>query len=166
MFSMKLAAPVLAGLVLAVTLPGGAAQAAPQHDHAAHAHGTAVAPPAQRWAADATLRDGMGRIHSALEELRHYEMGHMSEAMALDRVGLIEQAASDIFTKCKLTPQADAALHGMLVPLLAAAQTLRQHPQDVAAVAAMRAAVADYPRYFDGPDWTDAAATAAPHDAH
>jgi len=110
-------------------------------------------PPAQRWAADAALRDGMGRIHTALEELRHYEMGHMDATMALDRVGLIEQAAADIFAKCKLASEQDAVLHGILVPLLGAAQKLEADPQDMAQVQAMRKAVADYPRYFDDPGW-------------
>ena len=148
MSSMKLSVVLLGVLAVAP----GAARA--QHDHAAHAHITQpVPPPTQRWAADAALRDGMGRIHTALEELRHYEMGHMDATMALDRVGLIEQAATDIFAKCKLAPAQDAVLHGMLVPLLGAAQKLKADPQDMAQVQAMRDAVADYPRYFDDPDW-------------
>jgi hypothetical protein len=145
---MKLSVVLLGVLAVAP----GAARA--QHDHAAHAHITQpVPPPMQRWAADAALRDGMGRIHTALEELRHYEMGHMDATMALDRVGLIEQAATDIFAKCKLAPAQDAVLHGMLVPLLGAAQKLKADPQDMAQVQAMRNAVADYPRYFDDPGW-------------
>lgn len=149
MSPMKLSVVLLAVLAVAP----GATRA--QHDHAAHAHVThPVPPPAQRWAADAALRDGMGRIHTALEELRHYEMGHMDATMALDRVGLIEQAAADIFAKCKLAPEQDAVLHGMLVPLLGAAQKLKADPQDMAQVQAMRDAVTDYPRYFDDPDWT------------
>ncbi|UGB47261.1 DnrO protein [Frateuria edaphi] len=139
-------------LLGALAVAPGAVRA--QHDHAAHAHVTqAVAPPVQRWAADAALRDGMGRIHTALEELRHYEMGHMDATMALDRVGLIEQATTDIFAKCKLAPEQDAVLHGMLVPLLGAAQKLKTDPRDMAQVQAMRNAVADYPRYFDDPGW-------------
>jgi hypothetical protein len=156
MLSMKLSIAWL-GVFAAFAMVPGAARA--QHDHAAHAHTTApVPPPAQRWAGDAALRDGMGRIHTALEELRHYEMGHMDATMALDRVGLIEQAAAGIFAKCKLTPERDAVLHGMLVPLLGAAQQLKANPQDMAQVDAMRRAVAGYPRYFDDPDWTAPAA--------
>lgn len=143
---------LVGALTLAAAMAPGPVRA--QHDHAAHAHVTTVAAPAQRWTADATLRDGMGRIHTALEELRHYEMGHMDATMALDRVGLIEQAAADIFAKCKLAPEQDAVLHGMLVPLLAAAQRLKTNPQDMAQVAAMREAVAGYPRYFDDAGWT------------
>lgn len=155
MFPMKLSVVLLAVLAVAP----GAARA--QHDHAAHAHVTRpVPPPAQRWTTDAALRDGMGRIHTALEELRHYEMGHMDATMALDRVGLIEQAATDIFAKCKLAPEQDAVLHGMLVPLLSAAQKLKAEPWDMAQVQSMRNAVAAYPRYFDDSGWTEPAAHA------
>ncbi|RDJ00709.1 DnrO protein [Dyella solisilvae] len=140
--------------------------AAPQHDHAAHAASDSQQAPAPspRWATDASLRDGMGRIHQALDELRHYEMGHMNETMAQDRAGLILDAGAYIFANCKLPPQQDEVLHGMLVPLLAAAQKLKDHPQDMAQVAAMRKAVADYPRYFDDPGWTQDAVPA--HPAH
>lgn len=147
--------PLKLSVVLLGVLAMAPGTARAQHDHAAHAQVTQpVPPPTQRWAADAALRDGMGRIHTALEELRHYEMGHMDATMALDRVGLIEQAATDIFAKCKLAPEQDAVLHGMLVPLLGAAQKLKTDPQDMAQVQAMRNAVADYPRYFDDPGWT------------
>lgn len=132
-----------------------------QHNHATHeAQGAALAPPpAQPWAADATLSGDMGQIHTALEQLRHYEMGHMDATLAKDRVDAIQGAAADIFAKCTLTPEKDAVLHGMLVPLLAAAQKFQANPQDVAQLAAMRAAVAAYPHYFAAPDWT----AEAPH---
>ncbi|WP_424680915.1 DnrO protein [Frateuria sp. YIM B11624] len=157
MSSIKIAAALFA--TLAAALAPGAVRA--QHDHAAHAHvAQPVPPPSERWAADAVLRDGMGRIHTALEELRHYEMGHMDATMALDRVGLIEQAATDIFARCKLAPEQDAVLHGMLVPLLGAAQKLKADPQDMAQVQAMRKTVADYPRYFGDPGWAAPAAHA------
>lgn len=145
----------------------GPACAAPQHDHAAHAafDGKQVPLPSPRWVADAPLREGMARIHQALDELRHHEMGHMSDAMAQDRAGLILDAGAYIFAHCKLQPQQDAVLHSMLVPLLSAAQKLKDQPQDVAEVAAMRKAVADYPRYFDDPAWTtDASAEHSHHE--
>jgi hypothetical protein len=125
-----------------------AAQAAPQDTHAGHAP---VAAPAQRWATDAPLREGMSRVSAALDALKDYEMGQMSEAVALDQIATIEEATTSMFVNCNLAPDADAALHGMLGPLLAAAYRLKANPQDTDAVAAMRVAVADYPRYFDDP---------------
>lgn len=152
MSPMKPSLRLWAALALTAAAPCGTAIA--QHDHPAHAHSATAAPaPAHRWTADADLRAGMGRIQVALAELRHYEMGHMDATMALDRVGLIEQAATDIFAKCKLAPEQDAVMHGMLVPLLGAAQKLKADPKDMAQVQAMRDAVADYPRYFKDPGW-------------
>ncbi len=147
---MNIARVFLLGL-LALPCPGAAFA---QHAHHAAPSDTAPAlAPTTRWPADAALRDGMGRIHVALEELRHYEMGHMDATMALDRVGLIEQAAADIFATCKLPEERDVVLHRMLVPLLAAAQQLKANPADMTQVQAMRDAIADYPRYFADPGW-------------
>lgn len=145
------------GIALVCSLGvAGAVEAAPQHaheDHAAHATTAAAPVPAQRYVPDAALSEGMARVHTALDELRHYEMGHMPENMALERVATIEDAVTFMFAHCNLASDADAALHGMLVPLLAAAQRLKKDPQDVAAVAAMRSAVENYPRYFKDPQW-------------
>ena len=118
-------------------------------EHPAHATTTLV--PAQRYVTDAPLRTGMARVTAALVELHSYEAGQMSADAALERVATIEAAARYMFANCKLPAAPDAALHGMLVPLLAGAAALKQDPQDLAAVAAMRHAVADYPRYFDDP---------------
>ncbi len=141
-----------------------AVQAAPQHsheDHAAHATSAAAPVPAQRYVPDAALSEGMARVHTALDELRHYEMGHMPENMALVRVATIEEATRFMFANCKLAAAPDAALHGMLVPLLAGAAALKKDPKYMAAVTAMRDAVADYPRYFNDPKWPLEAAPAA-----
>ena len=150
---------------------GGAAQAAPpahDHDHAAHAAPAATAAPAQRWSTDAPLREGMGRVHEALDDLRHYEMGHMTADMARERALTVQDAIKSMFANCKLAPEPDAALHAILVPLLAAAQRLDREPTDMAAVAAMRETVAGYPRQFDDPKWTRAgdAEQGARHEHH
>jgi hypothetical protein len=143
----------------------GVAQAAPQHshdDHAAHAAPSTapVEAPAERWVPDAALRDGMRRVHEALDDLRHYEMGHMPASMAVERAVKIEDAITYMFANCKLDPAPDAALHRILVPLLAAAQELEKNSADVAAVARMRDAVTDYPRLFADPLWSPPAAGA------
>ncbi|RYD16535.1 MAG: DnrO protein [Lysobacteraceae bacterium] len=145
---------ILAGSVALAS----AAQAAPQHshdDHAAHAApSAAIEAPAERWVPDAALRDGMGRVHEALDDLGHYEMGHMPASMAVERAVKIEDAITYMFANCKLDPVPDAALHRILIPLLAAAQDLEKDSADVAAVARMRAAVTDYPRLFADPLWS------------
>lgn len=131
-----------------------AADVPPAHDHATQAGTSApVATSNARWAADAPLRDGMRRVHDALAELRHHEMGHMSPDQAREQASAIDGAVSSIFANCKLAPDADAALHGILVPLLTGAKRLHDDPADKDAIKAMRDAVAGYPRHFDDPQW-------------
>ena len=130
------------------------AQSPTAQEHAGHVKPAAAAPlPAQRWKADANLQEGMRRIRQAVTELHGHELGQMDRAGALARVASIRDAGAFIFTHCKLAPDADAALHGILVPLLGAAQRLGDDPQAIAAVATMRNAMAAYPRYFDDPGW-------------
>jgi hypothetical protein len=129
------------------------AQAVAQEPHHHAAAPTAAPAPAQRWAPDAPLSEGMRRAHAAVDELRHYEMGHMSAPMAVDRATSVEEAVTFMFAHCKLAAEPDAALHGILVPLLSAAQALKADPKKVSAVADMRAAIAHYPQYFNDPGW-------------
>lgn len=147
-----------------IALAGGfgltvAVQAAPQQVHEHHAApaatsaASAVPVPAQRWAPDAPLRAGIRRAHTAVDQLQHYENGHMSASMAAERAGEVEAAVVYMFAHCKLTAEPDAALHGILVPLLSAAQVLKADPRNVEAVADMRAALAHYPQYFNDPGW-------------
>lgn len=153
---------LLLSILLCTALPATA-----QHNHDEHeSHAStpeAVAIPAQRYATDAPLREGMSRIHGALDELTHYEMGHMPQAVAVERVDVIKQATDYIFANCKLDPKADAALHSMLVPLLNGIQAFQKDPADTSTVAAMRQAVADYPRVFNDPNWPAKADTDSEH---
>ena len=164
MKTLHTALALAVGLGLAVSV-----QAAPQHTHAQHAahEATAAAPapaPAQLWEPDASLREGIRRAYTAVDQLRHYEMGHMSAPMAVDRAVEVEDAVTFMFSNCKLSAEPDAALHGILAPLLGAAQALQTNPKDMKAVADMREALAHYPHYFNDPGW-DKAATAA-HEMH
>lgn len=129
---------------------------APQHahDHAQHAPDAAATPaPAQRWATDAPLRKGMADIRGAVQALGHYEMGHMGPEQALQQVATIEQSIGYLIANCKLDPQADAALHGIIGQLGQGIAALKADPQDLAAIATLRSALQEYPRLFDDPDW-------------
>ncbi len=127
-----------------------AAQAAPQHAHPA---ASAVPVPARPWAPDASLKTGIRRANTAVDQLQHHEMGHMSEPMVVDRATEVEDAVTFMFANCKLAADPDAALHAILVPLLGAAQALKSDPQNIKAVADMRTALAHYPQYFNDPGW-------------
>ena len=149
------------------------AQGAPQpaHEHhvapAATAAASALPLTARRWAPDASLKTGIRRAYTAVDQLSHHEMGHMSESMVVERATEVDDAVTYMFAHCKLAAGPDAALHGILVPLLGAAQALKADPQNVKAVADMRTALAHYPQYFNDPGW-DQPTRAEPvmHDEH
>lgn len=137
-----------------------------QHDHAASHRDHAAPAPAQpvqgpRWATDANLRAGMGRIRTAVDELRHREMGHMGDGRA---VALAEGIGGDvnwIVRHCELAPDADAALHPVIGKLAANAAALKSNPGDPVPIALMREALADYGRLFDDPGVAAPASDAA-----
>lgn len=128
--------------------------AAPQQLHAEHAaQSPPVAVPAQRWAPDAPLRQGMRRARVAVENLERYEAGQMGATDAVRQAAEVEAAVVFMFSNCKLAPEPDEALHGILVPLITAAQALKADPKRLAAIGEMRAAIEYYPQYFDDPGW-------------
>ncbi|WP_036134677.1 hypothetical protein [Luteimonas mephitis] len=148
--------------ILSIVLPLAFAIAstpllAQEHAGHAHAHEHASAPAAaqpaqgQRWATDADLRAGMGRIRAKVDELRHHEMGHMGDTRAAALAEGIGGDISWIVANCKLEPAADAALHPIIGKLAMNASALKSSPSDVAPIASMREALADYTRLFDDP---------------
>lgn len=146
--------------VIAVTmlaaLAAASVMAQSAHDaHAAHSHATqAEAPaPARRWATDAPLRAGMRRIRQAVQALDHYQHGHMDATQAANTATLIDAAVADMIATCKLKPDADAALHGLLVQFIGGANAVRAGKLGKAEMAAMQAALARYPQLFDDADW-------------
>ena len=151
----------LSALALAAALataPVAFAQAPASDAHAAH-HPAAVdeahampeshADDTARFATDAVLREQMAGIRDAVEALAHHEMGHMTEAQAREFAVDIEARVQAIIAGCKLPPDADAVLHGIIVPLLDSAIALQTTPSETAPVAPMRAALAEYARRFD-----------------
>jgi len=149
---------LLAQHALAAAGPIGqnhAEQAAVQEPapHAAHGAMPDVAPDHVRWQPDEPLRQGMRRMHAVVEVLGHGEHGHVDRSQFPRLTREVEAAAADMFARCSLEPEPDAALHGILARLLGSARALRENPSDPAPIAQMRAAVADYPRLFDDPSF-------------
>ena len=103
----------------------------------------------QRWASDAPLRKGMADIRTAVGMLEHAEHGHLDATQVRNLAGNIERSIGTIIAECKLAPEADAALHGVIGGLGQGVAALKSDPADTAPVAGMRAALADYARMFD-----------------
>ncbi len=137
-----------------------------------HAHPPAATPatqaaaPAARYATDAPLRKGMADIRTAVGMLEHAAHGHLDAAQVRTLAANIERAIGGIIAECKLDPQADAALHGIIGRLGAGIAALKEHPGDAAPVAGMRAALDDYARMFDDPGVVPAASPTAMQHVH
>ena len=69
--------------------------------------------------------------------------------------GDVDAAVESMFANCRLEPEPDVALHGILARLMAGSKALRDAPADPAPVGPMRDALADYERLFDDPAGDD-----------
>lgn len=155
-------------IALAASLGTLAPQAIAQHSahHPAAAPAAQAATPAVRYATDAPLRKGMADIRTAVGMLEHAEHGHLDATQVRNLAGNIERSIGTIIAECKLAPEADAALHGVIGGLGQGIAALKEDPSNLAPVAGMRAALADYARMFDDPAVTPAASPAAVPHAH
>jgi hypothetical protein len=143
-------------LALAALLFAGpvAAQSGTHASHDAHAgHVAPATAPQERWATDAALRAGMHDLREATEALHHYEMGHLDDTQRDNAVKRIDAAIGDMVANCKLKPDADAALHGLLVKFIAGANAARAGRFTKAELGPMEEALATYPQRFDDPEW-------------
>lgn len=152
-FVRRLAVVGCIGLMATSSLIAAPAAAPAQTSHAAHPHSGAKLAPANRWTPDAPLREGMRRARAAVDALQTYESGGMTSRDAVAQAAELEAAVVYMFSNCKLAPEPDAALHGILVPLLSAAQALQADPGKPGAIVGMRVAIAKYPQYFNDPGW-------------
>jgi hypothetical protein len=147
---MQLRIGVLLAVALAVLAPSLQARQH-EHEHAAEPKSSQSGPATARFASDATLRREMQGIRTAVEALGHYEHGHMGPEQAEILASTIEGHVRTIIANCKLPPDADAALHGIIVPLMQNAQALKQKPVDLSPIAPMRSALERYDRQFQDP---------------
>jgi len=128
---------------------------ATQDSHASHPPAATSSPilPATPWASDAPLREGMRRMHRAVAALAHAEHDHLDATQTAAAAQQVQAAAEYMIAKCKLAPEPDAALHGLLATLVAGAAAIKADPANTTPVAAMREAMALYPRMFEDAAW-------------
>lgn len=139
--------------VLAAGLGVAAAPAVVAQHHAQHSASNATEEaPVQRFATDAVLRENMRGIRKSVDALAHYEQGHIGPQQVALLAGNIEGHVNDVIANCKLPPDADAALHAVIVPLMRNAAALKADPAKPGLIAAMRGALGEYRRRFDDPE--------------
>lgn len=148
---------VLAALAVAVAataLPVASAQAQ-THDHGAGAPAKLSLDHGRKWATDAALREGMGRIRALVEpQMAAAHAGRVTPAQFGALAGRVEAEVGGIVANCKLEPRADAMLHVVIGEIAAGTDAMAGKTTTVAPVqglAQVALAVNDYGRYFEHP---------------
>ncbi len=130
--------------------PHGSGDPHAQDDHGQHALAGMDFPVADGhtpWMPDAPLLEGMSRIRAAIAGLE----GGPGPATVATRAAEVDAAIEYMFANCRLDPEPDVALHAILARLMAATRALQADPADLAPVAGMHAAIANYEALFDDP---------------
>jgi hypothetical protein len=151
-----------AALIMAAGLVASNAWAAGAQQPAAHEHGSEHAtqakplPAGKRWPTDAALRQGMTQIRTdvaaQLPAVHHDELTPQQYAALAQKT---EIQVGQIVANCKLQPDADAALHGILAQIGEGTEAMagksKMAPRE--GVVKVVAAINEYGRTFDHPGW-------------
>lgn len=134
---------------------------AQEHDHGAPKAATAeAAKPSsktadgKKWLTDAQLRKSMDAIRIVVQT--NLPKVHGFKATDADYAAIAKQIDAEvavIFQQCKLAPDADAALHEILLPIMDATKTLNEGTIKRFAFVKILKSVNEYGEQFDHPGW-------------
>jgi hypothetical protein len=134
----------MTALIVAGALPAFAQS----HSHDAAPATQAMLQPGAKWATDAPLRAGMDGIRSGVAELRAKEQFAVADYRRL--ADGIDAHVASIVANCKLAPEADASLHGVIAELAAASDEMRKPwPEPARGLHRAKQALDTYQRTFD-----------------
>jgi hypothetical protein len=134
----------MTALIVAGALPAFAQS----HSHDAAPATQAMLQPGAKWATDAPLRAGMDGIRSGVAELRAKEQSAVADYRRL--ADGIDAHVASIVANCKLAPEADASLHGVIAELNAASEEMRKPwPEPARGLHRAKQALDTYQRTFD-----------------
>lgn len=117
------------------------------HEHEHEASTGDLVAPAGGWASDAPLRRGMQAILDAVVAAVRAQ----GEGPAL--AAELRAQIDFLFANCRLQPEADAALHGILAELLLSAQRLEAGASPAEEHYALHASLQRYGQLFQHPGW-------------
>ncbi len=149
----------LVGMSVSLSLVlAGCSHFAGGHHHGAHGgaldRSALTLNEGRKWPTDAPLRQGMREIRTLVQSPTAATASASIEPAVAQRVadGVDAQVAF-LIQNCKLEPKADAALHVLITDMLNGAQALRQPTPTAQGLMQIRDALAQYPQYFDDPQW-------------
>ncbi len=150
----------LLALALSVAPAAGAMAQSHEHGHD-HRHGAEAPKPTlnqgKKWATDVPLRKGMEAIKSiVVTNLPRAHAGKMSNAEFEAMGKKVDAEIALIFSNCKLPPEADQVLHGVLVQIIEGSNVLKSgEGKRTSGVVKMISALNEYGTLFAHPDWTE-----------
>jgi hypothetical protein len=126
------------------------------HSHDGHAKSSSgiVLNDGKLWQTDAPLRKGMDGIRydmeAALPRIHNATLSREHYATLVKRVrGHIE----DMVKNCKLSPAADAQLHGLLAEIVAGADAMESETSQLSGAVKIIQALNAYGHHFEHPGW-------------
>lgn len=156
-WGMAMASIVAVASGFALSMVASTAQAAMAHDHGQHDQAAVIEPrPGVRWSTDEALREGMTRIHQAVQrslpDAPGQPIGDQAAAELQRGIGGFRQlAVGDEVAGRRL----DVALHGLLIDLLRGAEALSEADQREQGLQRLVDALERYPQLFAEPLWRD-----------
>lgn len=128
-----------------------------KHDHATSATTEVKLNKGKKWETDAPLRNGMTGIKDAMaSQLGEIHSGKLTKSQYAELAAKITGHTDSIFKNCKLSPEADAQLHIILVQILEGTKDMKDSDlassREYGAVKVVKA-LELYPKYFKHSGW-------------
>jgi hypothetical protein len=154
----RIALAALTVLTLAAVGQSRIALAQDAHQHAPHeAHeGTSalVLNHGKKWKSDKHLRAAMQKIQALVATERPMLKEQSIDATKAKAIASgVNGQITDMITNCKLDPDADAVLHGLIADLVKANDNLSGPAPTGQGIGLIQQVLVKYPQYFSHPGW-------------
>lgn len=129
---------------------------APVHAHDEHGGGSLSLSNGQQWETDEALRHGMLEVRVAVAMMTPaFESGQLNNAQAEQLSKAVQGSVNTMIEQCKLEPEADADLHGILAELPQGSAALEAAPLSSEGLPALQEqeALETYGQYFNHVGW-------------
>lgn len=157
---LKKTAVILSAASLLNVCAGSALAENHSHSHDAGEPAHLTLNHGNKWAADASLRQGMERIRDALSaELPAIRDGKITAGRYRALAQKVDEQIAFVVKNCKMDQEADAMLHLVLADIVAGADAMGEQGGGKAreGVEKIVRALENYGRFFEHPGWRGAA---------
>ncbi len=130
------------------------AEESDRHEHHDASLMEIAGPEEGRWETDASLRRGMNRIRTAVNDrLDAFNEDRLTAEEATVFAQKIDESVNYMVANCKLDPEPDAALHVLLAVILSGKHKMLSDPMHADGMPRIIDALDRYPRLFEHSGW-------------